>query len=85
VTGTALVPLGIVTVCCGFHRPHDCCDPLDCGPCCPECPTCPTVATWTPEYRKTRARECRAWTVELLTRFQEIRQRYVTTWSGGPL
>jgi hypothetical protein len=61
---TALVPTGIVTWCCDFHQPTNCCDPTDCGPCCPECPTCPIVATWPPDIRRTEARAMRDLIIE---------------------
>lgn len=64
----ALVPTGIITVCCGLHLlpPASCCDTLDCGPCCPECPTCPEVAQKTPERRRAEARAMREFTAELI-------------------
>jgi hypothetical protein len=43
IPGTALIPTGRVTHCCGLHAAGDwfaCCD-TDCLPCCDECPTCP--------------------------------------------
>lgn len=42
--GTALVPTGVVTVCCGLHKRGDwfsCCRIEDCLPCCEQCPNCP--------------------------------------------
>ena len=42
--GTALIPTGIVTVCCGLHKRGDwgtcCTTDDDCTPCCERCPTC---------------------------------------------
>lgn len=47
IPGTALVPTGKVTHCCGLHKPGDwfsCCDLDDCRPCCEKCPSCPNLA-----------------------------------------
>jgi hypothetical protein len=44
----------VVTVCCGDHRPADCCDE-NCTPCCPECVTCPEVHLLTVEQRAANA------------------------------
>lgn len=65
-TTNALVPTGIVTFCCGSHRPAGCCDPEDCAPCCAECPTCPLYDGWTPEERKVSAARFREYLAELL-------------------
>lgn len=54
----ALVRTGVVTVCCGGHRPAGCCDE-DCRPCCPECVTCPEVHQHSPEQRAANARRFR--------------------------
>ncbi len=51
----ALVRTGVVTVCCGGHRPAGCCDE-NCRPCCPECVACPEVHQLTPEQRAANAR-----------------------------
>ncbi|WP_091456881.1 hypothetical protein [Actinokineospora iranica] len=48
---TALVPTGLVLVCCGEHRASGCCDVDDCAPCCPECPTCVVVQARAPAQR----------------------------------
>ncbi len=50
-----LVRTGVVTVCCGDHRPAGCCDE-NCQPCCPECVTCPEAHQLTPEQRAANAR-----------------------------
>ena len=50
-TGTALVPTGLVVICCGMHQPGGCCTPTECAPCCPECPTCVEVWSRTPAQR----------------------------------
>lgn len=54
----ALVRTGVLTACCGGHRPEGCCGE-DCAPCCPECVTCPEVHQRTPEQRAVEARALR--------------------------
>ncbi|GHH57416.1 hypothetical protein [Lentzea cavernae] len=54
----ALVRTGVVTVCCGGHRPSGCCD-KNCAPCCPECVTCPEVHLLTPAQRTLNAATAR--------------------------
>ncbi|MFJ5984217.1 hypothetical protein [Lentzea sp. NPDC092896] len=55
---TALVRTGVVTVCCGGHRPAGCCAD-DCTPCCPECVTCPEVHLDSSEHRAAAAIQVR--------------------------
>ncbi len=68
---------GVVTVCCGDHRPVGCCNE-DCTPCCPECVTCPEVHLLTAAQRAANAaaarerlmlgRALRGWAVTLAVR-----------------
>ena len=69
----ALVRTGVVTVCCGDHRPAGCCDE-NCMPCCPECVTCPEVHLLTVEQRAANARAAR----ERLVLGRVLRDRAIT-------
>jgi hypothetical protein len=73
VTATAIVPTGVVIVCCGDHRPGGCCDAVDCAPCCPECPTCAVVQARTPEQRAADAAAHRALLVHLIEWARDVR------------
>jgi hypothetical protein len=69
-TGTALVPTGKVTHCCGSHvigPVGACCDPDDCSPCCPECITCPIVRQQPPARRRAAAAACREFEADMIS------------------
>jgi hypothetical protein len=76
---TALVPTGIITICCGNHEtgpPGSCCE-NDCSPCCPECPTCPTVQAWTPAERRRAAAERRILWADAITLHRAARDTWL--------
>lgn len=82
-TATALVPTGVVVVCCGEHLPGGCCTPIECAPCCPECPACPQVQARTPGQRAADAAAHRLLLAVLAAWAHEIRTvplRWGTPW-----
>ncbi|TCO64364.1 hypothetical protein [Actinocrispum wychmicini] len=76
-TAKALVPTGVVVVCCREHRSAGCCEPEGCAPCCPECPTCAAVQTRPPEQRAIEAAAHRALLATLAAWVRDVR---VTLW-----
>jgi hypothetical protein len=73
-TATAIVPTGVVVICCGDHRLGGCCDAVDCAPCCPECPTCPTTQHNPPALRAGEAAVHRALLADLAEWAHNIRR-----------